>query len=143
MSEVRVSAVPKELVPNIWPQVEQYVRDAVAHSQGKYETEDVLSLVLEYDYPLWIAFDGDDIKGAVITRFIDYPRKRYLSLEMCGGKESAVWKKPMLDMLRNWAKDNKCDAIEAHGRVGWERVFRDEGYKSTLQSFELPLDIQE
>jgi len=68
MSEVRVSAVPKELVPNIWPQVEQYVRDAVAHSQGKYETEDVLALVLEYDYPLWIAFDGDDIKGAVITR---------------------------------------------------------------------------
>jgi hypothetical protein len=119
------------------------VRDAVAHSQGKYETEDVLALVLEYDYPLWIAFDGDDIKGAVITRFIDYPRKRYLSLEMCGGKDSAEWKKPMLDMLRNWAKDNKCAAIEAHGRVGWERVFRDEGYKSTLQSFELPLDIQE
>lgn len=143
MSEVRVSAVPKELVPTIWPQVEQYMEDAVAYSSGKYSTSDVLDLVLEYDYPLWIAFYGSDIKGAVITRFIDYPRKRYLSVEMCGGTDRVAWQKPMLEMLRNWAKDNKCDAIEAHGRVGWERVFKDEGYLPTLRSFELPLGIQE
>ena len=143
MSEVRVSAVPKELMSDIWPQVEQYIEDAVSYSSGKYSTSDVLDLVLEYDYPLWIAFNESDIMGVVVTRFINYPRKRYLSVEMCGGKDRVTWQKPMLEMLRNWAKDNKCDAIEAHGRIGWERVFKDEGYLPTLRSFELPLGIQE
>lgn len=141
MNGIEVSAVPKELVPQTWPKVEKYIADAVVYSSGKYELEDVLSLIMEYNYPMWVAFDDEyDIKGVVVTRFIDYPRKRYLSLEVCGGKEGFTWKEPMLDILRRWAKDNNCAGIEAHGRDGWERIFRSDGYTSPMRYFELSLD---
>lgn len=140
MNDYTISLVPTEYIDRVWPTVEPYVAKALKYASGKYEPEDVRALVVEYGYPLWIAFNGDGIKGAVVTRFIQYPRKKYLFLEFCGGQDGFSWKAPMLEVLRSWAKDNGCDGIEGAGRDAWQRVFRDEGYERTLQHFELPLD---
>lgn len=140
MSDYTISLVPTEYIDRVWPTVEPYVAKALKYASGKYEPEDVRALVVEYGYPLWIAFNDDGIKGAVVTRFIQYPRKKYLFLEFCGGQDGFSWKAPMLEVLRSWAKDNGCDGIEGAGRDAWQRVFKDEGYKRTLQHFELPLD---
>lgn len=140
MSEYKISLVPTEYIDRVWPTVEPYVAKALKYASGKYEPEDVRNLVVEYGYPLWIAFNDDGIKGAVITRFMQYPRKKYLFLEFCGGQDGFSWKAPMLEVLRSWAKDNGCDGIEGAGRDAWQKVFKDEGYKRTLQHFEMPLE---
>ena len=140
MSTMSVSLVPSEYAKDVWPAVKEYVAKAVKLTSGKYEPEDVLDLVVRYKYPLWIAFDGTDIKGAVITRFIEYPRKKYLFLEFCGGQDGFSWKEPMLSVLRSWAKDNDCDGIEGAGRDGWKKVFEDDGYVPTLRHFEMPVE---
>ena len=140
MSNYNISLVPTEYVDQVWPTVEPYVAKALKYASGKYEPDDVRNLVIEYGYPLWIAFNDDGIKGAVITRFMQYPRKKYLFLEFCGGQDGFSWKAPMLEVLRSWAKDNGCDGIEGAGRDAWQKVFKDEGYKRTLQHFEMPLE---
>lgn len=140
MSELHVSLVPKDYALQVWPQVEGYVAKATKYASGKYEPEDVLDLVMQYDYPLWIAFDDAGIKGVVVTKFIQYPRKKYLFLEFCGGKDGFSWKAPMLSILRSWARDNGCDGIEGAGRDGWQRVFGRDGYVPTLRHFEMPLN---
>lgn len=140
MSDYKISLVPTEYVDQVWPTVEPYVAKALKYASGKYEPGDVRDLVIEYGYPLWIAFNDDGIKGAVITRFMQYPRKKYLFLEFCGGQDGFSWKAPMLEVLRSWAKDNGCDGIEGAGRDAWQKVFKDEGYKRTLQHFEMPLN---
>lgn len=137
MSKYSVSLVPPEYVDQMWSTVEPFVKKALKYVGGKYEPEDVYSLVVDYNYPLWIAFDDEGVKGAVITRFIQYPRKKYLFLEFCGGQDGFSWKAPMLDVLRSWAKDNGCDGIEGAGRAGWKKVFKADGYMPTLQHFEL------
>lgn len=137
MSEYNISLVPVEYVDQVWGTVEPYLKNALKYAGGKYEPEDVRSLVINYGYPLWIAFDDEGIKGTVITRFIQYPRKKYLFLEFCGGRDGFSWKAPMLDVLRSWAKDNGCDGIEGAGRAGWRKVFEKDGYKPTAQHFEL------
>lgn len=137
MSGYQVSLVPVEYVDQVWDTVKPYLKRALKYAAGKYEPEDVYSLVVDYGYPLWVAFDDEGIKGAVITRFVQYPRKKYLFLEFCGGRDGFSWKAPMLDVLRSWAKDNGCDGIEAAGRAGWQKVFEKDGYKPTLQHFEL------
>lgn len=140
MSEMYVSIVPKELVSDLWPLVEGYVRRATDYAFGRYAPEDVLDLIMRYDYPLWVAFKGDCIKGFVVTRIVEYPRKRCLFLEFCGGVDGFSWKASMLSMLRSWAKDNNCDSIEGAGRAGWQKVFAHDGYVPMLQHFELPID---
>lgn len=137
MSEYNISLVPVDYVDQVWGTVEPYLKKALKYTVGKYEPEDVRSLVVDYGYPLWIAFDDEGIKGAVITRFIQYPRKKYLFLEFCGGRDGFSWKAPMLDVLRSWAKDNGCDGIEGAGRAGWRKVFEKDGYKPIVQHFEL------
>lgn len=140
MSSINVSLVPTEHAAQVWPAVSKYVAKAVKFTSGKYEPEDVLDLVVDYKYPLWIAFDDVDIKGVVITRFIEYPRKKYLFLEFCGGQDGFSWKAPMLSVLRSWAKDNGCDGIEGAGREGWQKVFEKDGYVPTLRHFEMPVE---
>jgi hypothetical protein len=137
MSDYKVSLVPPEHVDSIWPAVEPFIEGALRYASGKYELEDVHSLLVDYGYPLWIAFDDRAIKGAAITRFVEYPRKKYLFVEFCGGIDGWAWKTPLLDTLRSWARDNGCDAIEASGRVGWARVLRDDGSKIIGQTFEI------
>ena len=140
MSNYHISLVPSEYVDEVWPNVEPYVVKALSYASGKYTPEDVYNLVVEFGYPLWIAFNDEGIKGTVITRFMEYPRKKYLFLEFCGGQDGFSWKAPMLEVLRSWAKDNGCDGIEGAGRDAWQRVFKSEGYKRTLQHFEMPID---
>jgi hypothetical protein len=140
MSNFNVSLVPVEYVDQVWPTVEPYVVKALKYASGKYQPEDVRNLVVEYGYPLWVAFDDEGIKGAVITRFVQYPRKKYLFLEFCGGRDGFSWKAPMLSVLRSWATDNDCDGIEGAGRDGWQKVFEKDGYKPTLRHFEMPLN---
>ena len=45
----------------------------------------------------------------------------------------------MLELLGKWATDNKCEVLESSARLGWERVFKDDGYTFMCQSFELPV----
>lgn len=137
---MEVSLVPTEHVLDVWPAAEPYVAKATKYTSGKYEPEDVLDLVVKYRYPLWIAFDDDGIKGVVVTHFIEYPRKKYLFLDFCGGADGFSWKAPMLSILRAWAKDHGCDGIEGAGRDGWQRVFKKDGYAPTLRHFEMPLE---
>ncbi len=140
MSDISISLVPAEYIDEVWPNVEPYVAKALKYASGKYDPEDVRALVVQYGYPLWIAFNDKGIKGAVITRFMQYPRKKYLFLEFCGGQDGFSWKAPMLSVLRSWAKDNGCDGIEGAGRDAWQKVFKSDGYKRTLQHFEMPLN---
>lgn len=136
---MQVTLVPHEHVDRVWPQVTEHMAKALKYASGKYALEDLYTLVTDYKYPLWVAFTDEGVKGAVITRFIDYPRKKYLFLEFCGGQDGFSWKAPMLSVLRSWARDNGCDGIEGAGRDAWQKVFAEDGYVPTLRHFEIPV----
>ena len=45
------------------------------------------------------------------------------------------------DTLYKWAKDNKCDGIEALGRPGfWNWIKKEKGWKETSRFYELKFD---
>lgn len=138
-NELKVSLVPKEYVDGVWGEVVDYMQAACEHTEGRYEAEDVYTLIMEYDYILWIAFDDTGVKGAVVTGTVTYPRKKFLLLMFCGGVDGFGWKDVMLDTMQRWAKTTGCDGIEASGRIGWGRIFKSNGYKPVWQTFELPI----
>jgi len=135
---MQVSMVPTKHVEEIWPAIEPFMVEAAEYSGGRYEVSDILEALTKEVYALWIAFDEGEIKGAVATSFAVYPRKTLLHLTFCGGDEGMAWKDPMLKMLQHWAYDNRCDGIEANGRLGWSGIFKEDGYKPLWQVFELP-----
>lgn len=137
---IHVSFVPKEHIRTVWADIEPHMEKAAEYTYGRYTADDILDSMLQYDFDLWIAFnEGQHILGIVVTRFIQYPRKKYLDLVFLGGDEGFTWKDPMLKTLQHWAYDNHCDGIESAGRLGWSRVFKADGYKMLWQTYELPI----
>jgi hypothetical protein len=136
---IEVSAVPLEYVNTCWPKIESFLADAADYTYGRFTASNIYDRIVEDGYQLWVAFDEDVIKGAVVTNVSTYPQRKILAMPYCGGVELAAWKDPMLAILRKYAADVGCDAIEATARKGWAKVFKDDGYKEQWVTFELPL----
>lgn len=135
---IQVTLIPREHVSEVWPLVKDYLAEAAKYTHGRYEVDDIYDAIMDYDHMLWIAFDEEKIKGAVVTNFANYPKKKYLVMSFCGGVELDQWKDSMLKLLQHWAFDNHCDGIEATARIGWTKIFKDDGHVPLWQTFQLP-----
>jgi hypothetical protein len=136
---IQVTAIPTEHVIEIWPRVREFITDVCAHTHGRYEPEDVLDELCAGVSHLWVAFEDKNILGAVVTNIMNYPRKRVLNCPFVTGDDFKSWKDPMLALLRRFAADHGCACLESTARLGWARVFKDDGYEALWQTFELPL----
>jgi hypothetical protein len=136
-----VTLVPKEHVMGVWDKVKPHMEKAAEYTYGRYDVDDILDSIMQYDHALWIAYEGDKVVAAVVTYFKHYPKKKYLDLEFIGSDTGATteWKAPVLKMLQHYAYDTKCDGIESSGRVGWSKMFKNDGYKALFQTYELPI----
>lgn len=135
-----VSLVPPDHVAAMWPTVLPFIERAAEYTYGRYTADDILVSITDYDHHLWVAFEeGPVVKGIVVTALKSYPRMSVLDLVFLAGDDGLTWKDEMLRVLRCWAYDNKCDTIESSGRLGWGKIFRDDGYKPLWQMYELPV----
>ena len=136
---IRAALIPTDRINNVWEQVAPHMERAAEYTYGRYELSDIKDALDNYGHSLWIAFNVRGLKGAVVTAFKQYPKKKYLDLVFIGGDEGLEWKDPMLTLLQHWAYDNQCDGIESSGRLGWSKIFKDDGYKPLWQTYELPV----
>jgi hypothetical protein len=137
---IQVSMVPKQYVDACWPKIESFLEKAADYTYGRYTVDDIHDSIVEYDHELWVAFEDDKIKGAVVTNFVTYPKRKMLCMSFCGGVDLKDWKDPMLALLQRYARDTGCDGIEATARRGWAKVFQLDGYESNWVTFELPVE---
>lgn len=135
---MQCSLVPHDFVDQVWPDVKDYLAQAAEYTHGRYDVDDIHDSIMQYDHALWIAFDEEGVKGAVVTNFSFYPRKKYLVMSFCGGVQLELWKAPMLKLLQQWAFDNDCDGVEATARMGWTKIFKSDGHVPLWQTFQLP-----
>lgn len=143
MSGLMVTMIPQDHVRLMWPRVRWFMERAADYTYGRYEADDILFGLENYNHHLWVAFEPHSgVKGAVVTGLKKYPRKLYLDLIFIGGEEGMSWKDEMLKVLRCWARDNDCDGIESTGRFGWAKIFKNDGYHAIGQAFELPLTME-
>lgn len=135
---IKVSMVPPEYVVECWQHVKGYLAGSIQYTYGRFELEDILTAITDHDHQLWVAFDEERDYGAVVTNFMEYPRKKYVNLVFAGGFDLYRWKGAMLELLQHWAYDNGCDGIELIGRPGWSKIFKHDDYKQIGCVFELP-----
>ena len=135
---MQCTMVPREHVQACWGSVKDYLEGAAQYTHGRYDVDDIYDALMDYDHVLWIAFDGEGIKGAVVTNFTVYPKKKFLSMTFCGGVDLEKWKAPMLKLLQHYAFDTQCEGVEATARFGWTKIFKNDGHTPLWQTFQLP-----
>jgi hypothetical protein len=137
---IEVSLVPPQYVDTCWDKIEGFVAKAAKYTYGRFTVGNIYDLVKEGDYQLWVAYDEGIFKGAVVTNVMNYPQKKVLCMQFCGGEQLKLWKEPMLDILKRFARDSGCEGIESTGRPGWAKVFQNDGYRATWVTYELPIE---
>ena len=139
---IEVSMVPPQYVDSCWDKVEAFLEKAAEYTYGRYTASNIYDALLDGENQLWVAFDGKEFKGAVVTNIIAYPQKKVLCMQFCGGENLKEWKDPMLALLRRFAKDMGCESIESTARRGWAKIFQNDGYAANWVTFELPLQTE-
>jgi hypothetical protein len=136
---IEVSLVPAEYVNTCWDKIKSFMEKAADYTYGRFLESDLYDMAVHGNHQLWVAYEEESFKGAVLTNVINYPQKKVLCMGFCGGEDLNKWKDPMLALLRRYAKDMGCDSIEAFGRPGWASIFKEDGYQAQWITFELPI----
>jgi hypothetical protein len=109
---------------------------ATRRSGDRYTTMDILLDILEDKETLWIAFEGQKILGALTTGIVPYPHRLMLVGQFLGGERIMDWRKPMLETLDKFAKDQGCTGFEMAGREGFLKVLGPFGWRKKYTVFE-------
>lgn len=111
---------PQDVLANM-DAVVACIEPAVKRSNGRYQTGDVIALVLQNTMRCWASV-GENIEAVAITQFLNFPRVRVLSMPFVGGRNMDQWF-GFMDEVIIWAKDQGCTQIETYDARGgaWQR----------------------
>ena len=110
-------------VHELWPNI-VHLLERIADE--KLTVSDIYDLIIDGTWTLWVP-DTGEITTVIVTEFIRYPQVCNLRVViLSGGGED--WPYGMR-VFEDFARINKCHAIEILGRKGWERVLKDNGFK--------------
>jgi len=133
-----VAAIPREGVRTLWPVVAPLLAPAVEVAGGRMSMKTVLDWLDDGRYVLWVAHADDRlVKAAFVTREAQYPLKRMLTIEICGGTQLADWLETASAVFRAHSREFGLDGCEMFGRPGWARALRKVGWRSGVVMAEL------
>lgn len=137
---MEIKTIPNHSVDPLWGKLKSYFEGVAKYTHGRFTANDIRERLKNKPFQhLWVAHEGEDIKGFVITEFCSYPQMKVLVMHFTGGIEIETWKQPMLKQLQDFARMNGCEAIESFGRSGWVKVFKEDGYEALSVFYELPV----
>lgn len=115
--------IPPGHLATVWPNVSHFVRSGVE----RCDFSDFCSIerdVLSSNALLWVAYDGQEIAGALVTQITQTEQRKICTLIAGGGKDRKRWL-PLLEQIEQYAKAEGCSASRIVGREGWAAVLPD------------------
>ena len=132
MSEVKdyiVSAIKPNMVPIVWPMVEDMLKRPLEHSNNELNIETVFMRIIKGDMLLVTISKGSDIVAAIAIEQTTFDTgKKIMNLTLVGGDDMHEWMHKFDEVTQNLAKDYGCEEIYIIGRKGWVRALRSLGF---------------
>ena len=121
--KLKVVPVGANYVHQAWPQVRQFVDDALAEGQGSvdYSVEHVLQYLASGQWLLVVAVDEEQkIHGACTVSFINYPLHRVAFVTTYGGK--FLSNEVVMSQFKTLLKAHGATKVEAYCRESMIRL---------------------
>tara|TARA_R100001460_G_scaffold19492_2_gene40597 strand:- start:836 stop:1264 length:429 start_codon:yes stop_codon:yes gene_type:complete len=137
------TAVPREAIDIVWPDVINMLNKAVETSEGKYHINDIYEDLTKGFYNLWLIIDDkgeDKVVAALTTRLIKYPNRSAMAMDWVGGKRMAEWLPIAMEKLSSFAKDCGCSHLEGYGRKAWIKVLKRYNWKPEYIAYRMEID---
>ena len=122
---MKILLIPPKEVHLLWNEVAPIIDKGLRGPDGTV-AEDFLEPLKKGSNILWIIVDGFDIESVVVGQFVDYPRKKALSIEVWATKSGHKFDEvyPLIESIKKFAKANGCEYIEATVRKGLARKLK-------------------
>ena len=137
------TAVPREAIDIVWPDVINMLNKAVETSKGKYHINDIYEDLTKGFYNLWLIIDDngeDKVIAALTTRLIKYPNRSAMAMDWVGGKRMVEWLPIAMEKLTSFAKDCGCSHLEGYGRKAWIKVLKRYNWKPEYIAYRMEID---
>jgi len=122
--------VNPDQVGQVWPHVKGTIKRAI--DRGHCDWAALQSNLFRGLVLLWVIWDGEKIKGAVLTQLVGDA----CEIIACAGEDFREWIH-LIDKIEAYARDEGMTTMRLIGRRGWVRVLRD--YTPTLVMLEKQL----
>lgn len=122
--EVKIFQLPPAAIEPLWPSLRQKLLPAIERSRGLLSEQNTLEKLTAFQWQCWVAYHGTDLKAAIVTRIMTAPSGlRLLDAVLAGGEDRKIWQRPIVERLKQFMRDEKCQTFQLLGRRGWERVY--------------------
>ena len=111
----------REAIASEFDRVYDLVR-GVVERHGGYNKEDIRACLAAGEMQAHVHGD-DEIKFAVITEIVRYPRRWVYLLLFAGGNGIGEWKDTAKEYFETNARYFGCAEMQVIGRLGWGRVY--------------------
>lgn len=112
----------------IWPAIEPWVAKALSHGGLVFQPPDILEGLLTRSMKLWIAFDGENIKGCCISEIEQFRRARVCAVLVIGGVMAKDWLH-YSEAVEAWGRSMGAEYMQGVGRFGWAKKAKPFGYE--------------
>lgn len=116
--------VPPDKIFAVMPDVQPLLVPAIELSDGRWDIWSVAAQLLLGHMHLWISVENGKPEAAMVTRFVDYPKMRVLSIPFLGGKAMDNWMQ-FEPQISTWGKAQGAVELEGYARAGFKRVLKD------------------
>jgi hypothetical protein len=117
VAECQAICVDPKRVAEFWPHVYRWIHRAIQRG-GLGRFADVERDVLEGHALLWLAWDGETILCATVTKLVISDVDKVCLILACGGGSVRRWI-ALIERIEGYARDEGCDVVRLMGRPGW------------------------
>lgn len=129
MSDLKISAIPVDMVDSIWDDIAPKIEMAIEHSNGELTLSGILRRIKKKDMILLaITKKGVILAGITLEISVFDSGKRVLFLTTVGGSEIDTWLDKVSDAVESIGRDHNCEEIYISGRAAWARKLKRLGY---------------
>ncbi|NBW11241.1 MAG: hypothetical protein EBR82_24740 [Caulobacteraceae bacterium] len=120
---MKAQHVPQTHIHFVWPDVKEYIENALNYCGGEYTAEQLKVLLVRGEQHLLVAVDKNNkINGCATVQFIDYPNFRVAFITSIGGR--LISTPDTFEELINWCKFNGATKIQGAARESIERLWK-------------------
>jgi len=132
-----ISLIPHDGLDDAWREAAPHIMRATDRSFERYGLYDIFKALKTGHQQLWVVYDDDTVIAAFTTSVTDYPGRRILTCQFCGGAQLTEWSGPATEVLQSYAKQTGCTLVELYGRKGWVRELKKQGWADEFTAFQI------
>ena len=112
--------LPEEILQQ-WSNISPLIQEALDKGQQENTIVDHMRNLLDFKTHCWIIKKEEEIKGVLLTEFLQYTRHKTLHVITLSGNDFKSWVH-LYPTIEQFAKDGGAISIEQWGRPGWAKT---------------------